>query len=661
MRRVSSSSDGGATADSTYAYNAAGEVVSMTDRSGTSTYTRNKNGLLTSVVDGGGEQLGYERDAVGRVVKMTYPGDRDVAYQYDAVGQMTGLTDWLGRAWQYEWTSMGEVSRQTNPNGTSESRAYDELGRLTQMTLAAGTTETLDYAYNAAGELLSEQSSGTSFAPFDYEFDLKGQLTEANSDGVPQSFEASPNAALLANGTNGVLARNDRQQLETRTAPDQSAVEFVHDSNGSRTTETTRLVGEIEPASIVSYEYGPEGGLTGYTREGAEPVDVTYITDGDGLRQSRTSAGVTSEFLWNVISDAPLLISDTAHDFVYGPLTTPVAQVDKASGQIDYLHSDLIGSVRWISSATGAIIASQQFDAYGSRKGGVGVVASAIGFTGAWTDPDTQLVYLRSRDLDPASGQFITVDPAVATTHEPYAYASANPVQNVDPTGRSPQSGAGTTSGDRPTSDSVWWQAVGIGAVASVVAVRASLRVTAACRAAALTFMSYAGTAEGQVILGWALGFATPEMHYGSDTGLVAHLQGMKETVDPQQALRVDLAAGVALVGRPLESGYDAGTPGLGNDSFRRDMLTYSHWASASNSDRVYAALGSYELDGTVTRIDERCRIATVLYLGFNDTTLGSAAGPTEEIKSLLNEFAESTGVLSKVRQTFSWTQYVRY
>ena len=41
-----------------------------------------------------------------------------------------------------------------------------------------------------------------------------------------------------------------------------------------------------------------------------------------------------------------------------------------------------------------------------------------------------------ARYYDPATGQFLTVDPKVATTLSPYGYVSGNPINETDPAGR---------------------------------------------------------------------------------------------------------------------------------------------------------------------------------------------------------------------------------
>jgi len=57
-----------------------------------------------------------------------------------------------------------------------------------------------------------------------------------------------------------------------------------------------------------------------------------------------------------------------------------------------------------------------------------------FGFAGAYTDP-TGLLYLINRYYDPTTGQFISVDPDLAQTQAPYAYADGNPVTGTDPAG----------------------------------------------------------------------------------------------------------------------------------------------------------------------------------------------------------------------------------
>jgi RHS repeat-associated protein len=74
--------------------------------------------------------------------------------------------------------------------------------------------------------------------------------------------------------------------------------------------------------------------------------------------------------------------------------------------------------------------------AAGQCRGGVSSQPQLVSgdCVGQYTDP-TSLIYLRARMYDPATGQFLTVDPLVDSTHSPYAYVAGNPLNATDPTG----------------------------------------------------------------------------------------------------------------------------------------------------------------------------------------------------------------------------------
>jgi RHS repeat-associated protein len=73
-------------------------------------------------------------------------------------------------------------------------------------------------------------------------------------------------------------------------------------------------------------------------------------------------------------------------------------------------------------------------DAYGRVIDATGQ-RSDIGYTGALRDSETGLVYLRARDYDPGTRQFLSVDPAIGSTLQPYAYVGNSPLTRTDPLG----------------------------------------------------------------------------------------------------------------------------------------------------------------------------------------------------------------------------------
>ena len=85
--------------------------------------------------------------------------------------------------------------------------------------------------------------------------------------------------------------------------------------------------------------------------------------------------------MWSTVGGLPLLLDDGDRAYLYGPSLTPVAQVDEA-GTVEYLHADLLGSVRTITDNSGAVVGASTFDAFGSRTAHSGAAGSRFGFTG---------------------------------------------------------------------------------------------------------------------------------------------------------------------------------------------------------------------------------------------------------------------------------------
>jgi RHS repeat-associated protein len=79
---------------------------------------------------------------------------------------------------------------------------------------------------------------------------------------------------------------------------------------------------------------------------------------------------------------------------------------------------------------------------------------------GPVVDAESGLQYLRARYYDPATAQFLTKDPLVAITQEPYGYVGGNPLNYVDPTGLCSASNVSFTSSGSPAEDDWELQAV---------------------------------------------------------------------------------------------------------------------------------------------------------------------------------------------------------
>jgi RHS repeat-associated protein len=183
--------------------------------------------------------------------------------------------------------------------------------------------------------------------------------------------------------------------------------------------------------------YNQAGDLTAVTRpKGTETpaIEDTYTYNGGGLRTAETRSGATTYLAWDTDESLPLILNDGTNSYIYGPGGLPVEQVS-SSGTILYLHHDQQGSTRMLTTSTGTVAGTTSYDAYGNEIGSTGPSTTPMGYDGQYTNSDTGLIYLRAREYDPATGQFLSVDPQVAETGAPYSYGADDPLNASDPTG----------------------------------------------------------------------------------------------------------------------------------------------------------------------------------------------------------------------------------
>jgi RHS repeat-associated protein len=126
---------------------------------------------------------------------------------------------------------------------------------------------------------------------------------------------------------------------------------------------------------------------------------------------------------------------DSQNAYIYEGGQAPAEQVSLTSGSITYLITDYLGSVRGIINSSGAVSGTTSYDAWGNPETSNGLTSSTpFGYAGGYTD-DSGLMYLINRYYQPSTGQFISIDPEISQTLEPYSYADDDPIRNSDPDG----------------------------------------------------------------------------------------------------------------------------------------------------------------------------------------------------------------------------------
>jgi len=143
----------------------------------------------------------------------------------------------------------------------------------------------------------------------------------------------------------------------------------------------------------------------------------------------------------------PLNINDTVttssgsstSSYLYGDLlfggTAPVEQITTSSSGVvvTYLVSTQSG-VQGVYSASGSSVEQLSYSLYGVPTITSGTSVAPFGFQGSYSDP-TGLLYLINRYYDPSTDQFLSIDPLLDQTGQPYVFTNDSPLNATDPLG----------------------------------------------------------------------------------------------------------------------------------------------------------------------------------------------------------------------------------
>jgi RHS repeat-associated protein len=422
----------GKTPNVKYEYDADGNRTKMTDGTGTTTYTYDQLDRLTESKDGHGNVIKYAYDLGNEQTKITYPNEKNVERAYDKAGRLEKVTDWLTHTIKFTYNPDSELTATVFPTGTSEedTYTYNNEDHMTEVKMSKGTEvlASLSYARDNNGQLQRSIGKGLpGKETLEYAYDENNRV--AKGAGTAYGYDAANDPTTIGSGT---YKYDNASELETGPS-----LKYTYNELGER-TKTTPTTG---PAT--TYGYDQAGNLTTVERpkEGeTAKIEDTYAYNGDGLRTSETISGTAHNLAWDTSETLPLIVNDGTNNYIYGPSGTPIEQINNSSGAVVYLHHDQQGSTRLITSATGTVEGSYTYTPYGGTEGHTGTATTALGYDGQYTNSDTGLIYLRARSYDPATAQFVSVDPALETTHAPYTYALDNPLDLGDATGLTPWS-----------------------------------------------------------------------------------------------------------------------------------------------------------------------------------------------------------------------------
>jgi RHS repeat-associated protein len=280
---------------------------------------------------------------------------------------------------------------------------------MTEVKMGKGseTLASLAYTRDNDGQIQTTQTKGLPGEEKTiYSYDSNNRLVKAGT--TVDGYDAANNPTKLGSST---YTYDPADELKTGTG-----VKYAYSEAGQRIEST--------PSSAATvYGYDEAGDLLTVERplEGKSPqIKDIYTYDGNGLRASQTKGKTTGYLAWDTAEGTPQLLSDETNSYIYGPEGVPIEQINSSQSKALYLHHDQQGSIRLITGSTGKTEATITHDPYGNTTGTTGTATSPLGYDGQYTSSDTGVIYMRARVYDPATAQFLSVDPAVAISGEPY-------------------------------------------------------------------------------------------------------------------------------------------------------------------------------------------------------------------------------------------------
>jgi RHS repeat-associated protein len=439
-----------------YEYSGDGKVTRMTDGTGETVNTYDQLDRLTESQNGHKETIGYEYDLANELTKLTYPNGKAITLAYDKASRLEKVTDWLGNVTKFTYNADSEINKTTFPSMTSDedTYAYNEADQMSEVKMLKGaeTLASLAYTRDTDGQLKGITSKGLPGEEKPaYEYDTNNRLTKGAASAY--GYDSANNPTKLGTGT---YTYDKADQLETGPS-----LKYEYNSSGQR-TKTTPTGG-----SATTYGYDQAGNLISIERpkEGEKAaINDTYTYDGNSTRASQTVSGTTTYLAWDMSEPLPLLLADGISSYIYGPGGLPIEQINNTSGTVLYLHHDQQGSTRLLTGSTGKTEGSYSYSAYGTVEH-AGTATTPLGYDAQYTSSDTGLVYLRARVYDPATAQFLSVDPVASVTRAPYNYANDNPANLIDPSGQIAAAPVIEVCADAPEACILAGGAIGVGGV----------------------------------------------------------------------------------------------------------------------------------------------------------------------------------------------------
>ncbi len=388
--------------------------------------------------------------------------------------QRSGLNLW--QALTQDAANRVVTAQLANPIGANEgliaTRCYDaNTGRLDYATTATVANSTLCGVASSVATFMEG-----------YFFDVLGNVTQRS-----EAWNQGITGTVVSQNFSEGFTYDGLNRIYTSTVSGQAQQSFFYSVDGSLTAKTG------EGAYI--YTGGTSGGPHAVKTIADIPGSFSYDINGNQLTGngrtdtwtsfdmplSLTYNGSTSQFTYGPNHERRTQSQSNGAMIYYGGaqevqmnagqvvsiktywphgLGVEIDRPGQAGSELDWTHTDNLGSIVAITDVDGNLKEALGFDAWGSRRNAAGAPPVAYGstqitentddkgYTGQEQIDSLELVHLNGRVYDPLVSKFLSGDPLVGEptngqNYNRYSYVLNNPMNMTDPTGFAAEPGNG--------------------------------------------------------------------------------------------------------------------------------------------------------------------------------------------------------------------------
>lgn len=388
----------------------------------------------------------YAYDAYGNPIKITYPSGIIITRTFDHDGTetttrlgegTTATTLFTGTA----MNSMGKFTAYNYGNGKSSTESYNlGLGVQTQ-TVTAGI-QNLSFNFDTqTGNLTSRKDNIRNIEEV-FTYDYLNRLTSTKVNNLQQ-------LALNYDGASGASLGNITAKTD--------AGSYVYNSQKNNAVAyVTNPAGAQVPPPVISQKqqdityttFGKSATVT----ENNYQLSLSYGSDYQrikGVLKQNTTVVETKYYLGDYEKQIKGGVTRELHYIAAGNGLCAIISKEGSATNVYYTYTDYLGSIVSVTNASGTVVASQNFDAWGRYRNPVDWTYNNVpsvpdwlyrGYTGHEHLKEFALVNMGGRMYDPVLGRMISPDNFIPTPfgtqgYNRFAYGMNNPLIVTDPDG----------------------------------------------------------------------------------------------------------------------------------------------------------------------------------------------------------------------------------